>query len=324
MAKAIYCDCGLVCRGDSDEDLLRAAEEHLREEHPGLADRVRRQDLLAMAVEVPPSEEAAEAVEPDEPLVLRRDGSIVTLLLNRPTSRNALSLDLIERLRSALTTIAGDAAVRAVVLAATGRVFCSGHDLNAMRGADEAMARELFEADVALMRRLRRTPQPVVACVQGPATAAGCHLVAACDLAIASSKATFAVPGPVVGLVGATAMVELARLLGRHRAMQLLLSGAPVSAETALGWGLVNAVVPPEELPAAAHALASSVSSGAPETTALAKRALDDALEGSVDEAYDRAAELTWRTVPGPDAQEGISAFLDKRRPVWRPGDFRP
>jgi hypothetical protein len=164
---------------------------------------------------------------------------------------------------------------------------------------------------------VRDLPKPVVARVEGPATAAGCHLVAACDLAVASAAATFAVPGPVTGLVGTTAMVEVGRLIGRRRAMQMVLTGAPISAATALEWGLVNAVVPARDLAAAALALARSASAGAPLATALAKRGLHEALDRPVEQAYADAVDLTVRTVPGAEAQEGIAAFLEKRRAAW-------
>jgi len=318
VSKAIYCDCGLVCRGDSDEEQLREAERHLLEEHPGLAGRVRQRDLLAMAVEVSPEPAADIADEAEGPLVVRRSGAIATLILNRPARRNALSLDLIGRLRDELSALASDSAVRAVVIAGTGPAFCSGHDLGELRGSDQSAARELFEADSALMQGLHQMPQPVVARVHGPASAGGCHLVAACDLAVASPHATFAVPGPVLGLVGTTAMVEVARVIGRRRAMQMLLTGAPISAETALAWGLVNAVVPAADLLVAARAMAMSASAGAPEAAAVAKRALYDNLDLPLADAYDHASELTWRSVPGVEAQEGVSAFLDKRDPDWR------
>ncbi len=318
MSKAIYCDCGLVCRGETDEELLREAERHLREEHPGLAGRVRQHDLLAMAVEVSPDPPEDVPGEADGPLVLRHAGAIATVILNRPARRNALSLDLIGRLRQELAALAADDRVRVVIVAGTGTAFCSGHDLGELRGSDEAAARELFDADSALMQDLHRMPQPVIARVHGPASAGGCHLVAACDLAIASPLATFAVPGPVLGLVGTTAMTEVARVVGRRRAMQMLLTGAPISAETALAWGLVNAVVPAAELVVASHAMAATVSTGAPRTVAVAKRALYDNLDLSLPAAYEHASELTWRGVPGVEAQEGIAAFLDKRGPAWR------
>lgn len=325
MTKAIYCDCGLVCRGDSDEELLREAERHLREDHPALAGGVRRSDLLAMAVEVEADASEDDAVEDelaaeDEPLAVRRDGAVVTLLLNRPGSRNALSLELMRRLSDELRAVADDPAVRAIILGAAGPAFSSGHDLRELRAADEETARTLFTADAEVMRAVRDAPQPVVARVQGPATAAGCHLVAAADLAVASAAATFAVPGPVMGLVGATAMVEVARLIGRRRATQMLLSGAPITADTALDWGLVNAVVPSAELAAAARAMALAASAGAPDTTAAAKRGLHDVLGVPLDEAYSLAVELTVSTVPGDEAQEGIAAFFEKRPPVWRRG----
>lgn len=323
MTKAIYCDCGLICRGDSDEELLRAAEQHLRDEHPALARRVRGSDLLAMAVEIAPEPADDAPSEADGPLAVRREGPVVTLVLNRPRTRNALSLDLIERLTAALRALADDVDARAVVIAGAGPAFCSGHDLRELHGAQEADVRTLFEADTELMRTVRELPRPVVARVQGPAAAAGCQLVAACDLAVASTQATFAVPGPVMGLVGTTAMVEVARLVGPRRAMQMLLTGAPVSATTALDWGLVNAVVAPRELAAAARAMALSTSAGAPATTALAKRGLHDVLEAPVGTAYARAVELTVRSMTGEEAQEGIAAFLGKRPPDWRPGAGR-
>lgn len=317
MSKAIYCDCGLVCRGDSDEELLREADRHLRDKHPGLAGRVRPEDLLAMAVEVAPPA-APEDLEPTErPVAVQRSGAIATVILNRPERRNALSLALIARLRDELSAIGADPGVRAVIIAGAGPVFCSGHDLTEMRGSDEAAARDLFEADAALMQDLHSLPQPVIARVHGPASAGGCHLVAACDLAIASTAATFAVPGPALGLVGTTAMVEVARVIGRQRAMRMLLTGAPISAHTALSWGLVGEVVPADQLVAASLAMAAAASSGAPGTVAIAKRALYTNLDLGLPEAYQHASELTWRTVTCAEAQEGIAAFLDKRRPVW-------
>jgi enoyl-CoA hydratase/carnithine racemase len=324
VSKAIYCDCGLVCRGDSDEELLREAERHLRDEHPGLAGAVSRRDLLAMAVEVP-AEPPGEDPDPSEgPVVVRRAESIATVVLNRPERRNALSLDVIGRLRSALEALGADRGVRAIVVAGAGPAFCSGHDLAEMRGRDEAFYRELFEADSELMRTLHFLPQPVVARVHGVASAGGCHLVAACDLAVATTEARFAVPGPGLGLVGTTAMVEVARLVGRRRALQMLLSGAPISAETALAWGLVNAVVPARDLAAAAHAMARAASSGGRATTALAKRAAYENLDLPLPDAYVHASEVTWRSLPGPEAQEGIASFLEKRPPRWRAEGSEP
>lgn len=320
MTKAIYCDCGLVCRGESDEELLREAERHLRDDHPALSGTVAPADLLAMAVEVP-SETAASDPDPSEgPVVVRRTGRTATVVLNRPERRNALSLDMLHRLRGVLADIAADAGVRAVVVAGAGPAFCSGHDLHEMRGRDEQYYRELFTADGELMRALHALPQPVVARVHGAATAGGCHLVAACDLAVASPDASFAVPGPAMGLVGTTAMVEVARLVGRRRALQMLLTGAAITAETALAWGLVNAVAPRDELDAAAHAMARAASAGGPATADLAKRALYENLDLPLPAAYAHAERATWQSLPGPEAQEGIGAFLDKRRADWEAG----
>ncbi len=323
MAKAIYCDCGLVCRGDSDDELLQAAQRHLRDEHPALAGRVRAEDLLAMAVEVAPPAPAQEVAAPSgRPLDVARDGPTAVVTLNRPERRNALSSELIDLLRREVGALGRDPAVTSVVIAGAGPAFCSGHDLEELRDCDEASARELFEADADLIRRLRSLPQPVVARVHGAAWAGGCHLAAACDLVIASPAATFAVPGPALGLPGTTAMVELARVVGRQRAMWMLLTGSPVAAETALAWGLVSRVVPAEELGAASVALARSVSAGAPGAVATGKRWIHESLDLDLDEACRRASELMWRAVPGPEAQEGIAAFLDKRPPSWpaRPG----
>jgi enoyl-CoA hydratase/carnithine racemase len=318
MSRAIYCDCGLVCRGDSDEELLREANRHLRDKHPELRGRVRPEDLLAMAVDVAPA--ATEDPEPTErPLAVGRHGAVATLTLNRPERRNALSLELIARLREELGAIAVDPGVRAVILGGAGTAFCAGHDLTELHGADEEAARALFEADAALMQDLHALPQPVVARVHGPASAGGCHLVAACDLAIASPAATFAVPGPALGIVGTTAMVEVARVIGRQRAMRMLLTGAPIPARTALEWGLVAEVVAAAELVPASFAMAAAASSGAPGTVALAKRALYRNLDLGLAEAYGHATELTWRTITGAEAQEGIGAFLERRRPAWPP-----
>jgi enoyl-CoA hydratase/carnithine racemase len=317
VSKAIYCDCGLVCRGDSDEELLREAERHLRDEHPALAGRVQRRDLLAMAVEVVSDPAASDPDPSDGPVVVRRAGRLATVVLNRPARRNALSLEVLRRLRVELEALGADREVRAIIVAGAGPAFCAGHDLGEMRGRDEPAYRELFEADSELMQALRGLSQTVIARVHGAAIAGGCHLVAACDLAVASSEASFAVPGPSLGLVGTTAMVEVARVVGRRRALQMLLTGASIPAETALAWGLVNAVVPAGELDVATHALAAAVSSGGPGTTALAKRALYENLDLALPDAYAHATEVTWRSLPGAEAQEGIAAFLEKRRADW-------
>jgi enoyl-CoA hydratase/carnithine racemase len=314
VPRAIYCDCGLICRGDSDDELLAAAERHLREEHPALAGRVSPADLLAMSVEVDAPNVPAEAPPGDSPVAVSRDAGVATVVINRPERRNALSLAVIRSLAGVLQDLGRDPGVRAIVLAGAGSAFCSGHDLTEMRGMAESEARILFEADEMLMSGLRALGRPTVARVQGPASGAGCHIVAACDLAVAAPGATFAVPGPVLGLPGATAMVEVARLIGRRRAMHMVLTGSAVTAETALAWGLVNAVVPAPELGAAAQATAVAASRGAPAAVTAAKRALDEA---SLADARRAATEVSWRAVGSAEAQEGIAAFLDRRPPSW-------
>src|SRR3954447_5031439 len=184
-------------------------------------------------------------------LEVERDGGVVRLTLNRPGRRNALSRSLLGRLEEELAALALDKAARVVVLAARGPVFCSGHDLGEMTGRTEAEYRDIFETCTRVMLQLRRLPQPVIARVQGVATAAGCQLVAACDLAVAAEGATFATPGVKIGLFCTTPMVPLVRVVGPRPALEMLLTGWPITAERALALGLVNRVVPAGDLDAA-------------------------------------------------------------------------
>ena len=250
-------------------------------------------------------------------VLVERDGPVVTVVLDRPARRNALSLALMESLTAELGAVAADPGARAVVLGATGPVFSSGHDLREIADADPAGHARIFEACSELMLTIHRMPQPVVARVQGVATAAGCQLVAACDLAVASESALFATPGVRIGLFCTTPMVEVARVVGRTRAMEMLLTGDPIDAATALSWGLVNRVVPPAELEAAAGALARRVASASGETLAIGKPAVAENLDLPLDEAYRHAAAVMTRNAASADAAEGIAAFLGKREPVW-------
>jgi enoyl-CoA hydratase/carnithine racemase len=252
-----------------------------------------------------------------DPLLLVRDGPVATLVLNRPERRNPLSLALMRELTAALGEIAADAGVRAVVLGAVGPAFCAGHDLRELIGREEADYVEVFDACSELMLTLHRIPQPVVARVQGIATAAGCQLVAACDLAVAAEGARFATPGVRIGLFCTTPMVEVARAVGRKRAMELLLTGDPIDAETARDWGLVNRVVPAERLDEEAEALAARVAQASGLALGMGKRAFYDNLDPDADESYRRASAVMCANALARDAQEGISAFLEKRRPVW-------
>ena len=255
-----------------------------------------------------------------DPLLVDRDGAVVTLTLNRPERRNALSTDLMLELTERLRETAADDGVRAVVLGAAGPVFCSGHDLREMQGRGEADYERIFGTCSELMMTVHRIPQPVVARVQGMATAAGCQLVAACDLAVASETARFATPGVRLGLFCTTPMVEVARNVGRKRALELLLTGEPIDAATAADWGLVNRVVPGERLDEEAAALAARIAAASGLTLGIGKRAFYDNLEPGAEAAYDHASAVMCANALARDAQEGIDAFLEKRQPVWTGG----
>ncbi len=251
-------------------------------------------------------------------LLYEVEAAIAVLTLNRPERRNALSLELMRELTAALERAAGDNGVRAVILAAAGPVFCSGHDLNELRNADLHQCRRIFRECVRLMQALRQTPQPVIAEVQGVATAAGCQLVAACDLAVASEDARFATPGVKIGLFCSTPMVALTRKIAPRRAFEMLVTGEMIDAHTALAWGLVNRVAPAGALRAETLGLAARIVEASPLVLALGKQAFYRQLELDEAEAYDYTAELMALNTLTEDAQEGIAAFLEKRRPEWR------
>ena len=248
-----------------------------------------------------------------EPVLVTRDGSVMTVTLNRPERRNPLSLEMIGALRAAI----GDADAAVIVIAATGPAFSAGHDLREMSARDPAFYSELFGACGDLRLAIHGLPQPVIACVQGIATAAGCQLVAACDLAIASDTARFATPGVRVGLFCTTPMVEVARVVGRKRAMQMLLTGEPIDADTAAAWGLVNEVVPPGRLAERTHRLATQIATASPLVLATGKRAFYENLEPGLSDAYDDAGRIMAASAGYDDAQEGFAAFLEKRPATW-------
>lgn len=249
-------------------------------------------------------------------VLLARDGAVATLTLNDGERRNPLSLALMDELIRRLDAIDADEEIRAVILAARGPAFCAGHDLSEMVGRDGDFYERLFATCGALMMRIHRIRQPVVACVEGIATAAGCQLVSACDLAVASEAARFATPGVRIGLFCSTPLTEVARDVGRKRAMEMLLVGEPIDAATAREWGLVNHVVPPGELEGAAAALAARVADASAIALGIGKRAFYDSL-GMTDELYAIASAAMCRNMAADDAQEGISAFLEKRAPTW-------
>jgi len=241
----------------------------------------------------------------------------VVITLNRPETRNALSTPLMEELTSELERQSARPECRVIVLAAKGPAFSAGHDLKELidRTLDEERA--IFDTCTRMMDTIQRVPQPVIAAVQGIATAAGCQLVATCDLAIASSEARFATPGVKIGLFCSTPMVAVSRNIGRKRALEMLLTGKPISAQTAAEWGLVNRVVPPEQLEAAILELAGQVASSSPLTVKIGKHAFYDQIGKEQDEAYEVMGEVMSKNAMTSDAQEGMSAFLEKREPTW-------
>jgi enoyl-CoA hydratase/carnithine racemase len=252
-----------------------------------------------------------------ESILEAREDAIAVVTLNRPKRRNALSLGLMLELIDWLDAIRRDASIRAVIVNAAGPVFSSGHDLSEMTGGTVNEYRRLFDVCSELMTKIQSIPQPVIAEVQGVATAAGCQLVATCDLAIASEQAGFATPGVKIGLFCTTPMVALTRAIGRKRAMEMLLTGRLVDARTAADWGLVNAVAPAEALPAATRELAARIASASSFTVGLGKQAFYAQIDLDQPRAYAYAKEVMSMNSLAADAQEGITAFLEKRVPCW-------
>ena len=251
-------------------------------------------------------------------LLMEAEAGVVRLTLNRPERRNALSEAMLTELGLALERIAADRIARVVVLAAAGSVFCSGHDLAEMAGRPEADYQTLFARCSRVMQQIRQLPQPVIARVHGLATAAGCQLVATCDLAVATSEAKFATPGVKIGLFCTTPMVPLVRAVPPKVAMEMLLTGSPITAERALAVGLVNRVVPADQLDASIKELTDAIVSSSAATLRLGKRAFYDQLALDESTAYDRATCVMVENAVQYDAQEGITAFLQKRPPRWK------
>jgi enoyl-CoA hydratase/carnithine racemase len=252
-------------------------------------------------------------------LNIESQAGVVRLTLNRPERRNALSEAMLTDLEAAFTQIAVDRAARVVVLAAVGKVFCSGHDLGEMTGRAQDEYATLFSRCSRVMQQIRHLPQPVIARVQGLATAAGCQLVATCDLAVAATEARFATPGVKIGLFCTTPMVPLVRAVPPKVAMEMLLTGIPITADRALAAGLVNRVVPGDQLDAAIGELTDAILASSPAILGLGKRAFYDQLALDEPAAYERATCLMTENAVLHDAQEGISAFLQKRPPRWSP-----
>ena len=251
-------------------------------------------------------------------LVVRRDGAAATVMLNRPERRNALSLELMEELIEVFGQLGPERDLRAIVVEGAGPVFSSGHDLSEMIGRDPGFYEHLFDVCTVTMETVHRLPQPVIAKVHGVATAAGCQLVASCDLVVAAADARFATPGVKIGLFCSTPMVPLTRAVGRKRALQMLLTGDPIDARTAADWGLVNLVVPADELDAAVAALVEKIARSSPLTVGIGKEAFYGQVDLDEHGAYELTRRVMSQNAEAGDAQEGMSAFLEKRPPVWR------
>jgi len=251
-------------------------------------------------------------------LLVTADGSAARIVLNRPEKRNALSLELMEEMIVALREVSTRAGVRAIVVEGAGPAFSAGHDLSEMIDRDRAFFDRLFDVCTVMMQTIHELPQPVIAKVHGIATAAGCQLVAACDLAVAAEGTRFATPGVKIGLFCSTPMVPVSRAVGRKRALQMLLTGDPIDAATALEWGLVNDVVPPEELESTVEALVEAITRSSAYTVGIGKRAFYSQVDRTEDAAYERCAPVMAENALAHDAQEGMAAFLEKRAPVWR------
>ena len=268
--------------------------------------------------------QTARAATPPSPVLLRENiGGIAILTLNRPAARNSLCEALIADLHAALDAIHHDAGVRAVVIAANGPAFSSGHDLKELtaRRADADRGRGYFAQMMsrcsAMMQAVIGLPKPVIAAVQGIATAAGCQLVASCDLAVASQDATFATPGVDIGLFCSTPMVALSRNVGRKKALEMLLTGEALDAHEACAAGLVNRVVPATELEAQTHALAERIAEASPNVVGIGKQAFYRQADLPQTEAYALTEQVMTENALAADAQEGICAFLEKRKPRW-------
>jgi enoyl-CoA hydratase/carnithine racemase len=268
---------------------------------------------------------AARSSEATAPVLVReRVNDIAVLMLNRPQARNSLSEALLAELSAAFADIAHDKTVRAVVLAANGPAFCAGHDLKELtaRRSDADGGRSYFRHIMttcsAMMQQIVNLPQPVVAAVQGVASAAGCQLVASCDLAVASAAAKFATPGVDIGLFCSTPMVALSRNVARKHAMEMLLTGEMVEAEQAVRIGLINRVVPPGEERTSAIALAKKIAAKSSYVLKIGKQAYYRQAELGLADAYHYASEVMTENMMARDAEEGICAFIEKRDPTWK------
>lgn len=265
----------------------------------------------------------ARAAASDDLILEERRGAVAILTLNRPPARNALSLAMIAALHGAIERMSRDESVSVVILAAAGPAFCAGHDLKeltAHRDDDDrgrAFFAETMRACAAMMQAIVHCPKPVIAAVHATATAAGCQLVATCDLAVAADSAAFATPGVSIGLFCSSPMVALSRNVPRKQAMEMLLLGEMLEAGAARDYGLVNRVVPADHVMHEAMSMAETIASKSPLTVAIGKEAFYRQLELDLSGAYDYAADVMVRNMLARDAEEGINAFIEKRPPRW-------
>ena len=250
-------------------------------------------------------------------VILEEEEGLATVTMNRGEKRNPLSLAMMTALIDVFEKLGARREVRAIILAGAGPAFSAGHDLSEMRGRDLKFYRAEFDLCAHLMQTVQRIAQPVIARVHGIATAAGCQLVATCDLALASANAKFATPGVKIGLFCSTPMVALSRAIGRKRAMEMLLSGQPIDADTAAEWGLINRVVAESELVAETRKLAMLIADASSLTVGIGKQAFYAQIDQPQADAYEHTKEVMSQNAMAADAQEGIGAFLEKRKPVW-------
>lgn len=261
----------------------------------------------------------------NEGVLLRKDqGPIAVLTMNRPKARNSLSIELTEAILEQFAGFAESSTIKAVVIAGNGPIFCAGHDIRELEqhrtdeDGGEAYFKTSFAASSSLMRAIIGSPKPVIAAVEGTATAAGCQLVATCDIAVAGEEAEFCTPGVHIGLFCSTPAVAVARNIGRKRAMEMLLLGEMIAAQDALQFGLVNRVVPRSEVLSVALELAEKIASKSAAAIAMGKKTFYEQVDAPLGEAYDTAGWAMAKNMMLQDAQEGLSAFLEKRQPQWR------
>jgi enoyl-CoA hydratase/carnithine racemase len=253
-----------------------------------------------------------------ECLTFAEEGPVGVIALNRPEKRNALSLELLQELRHLLTTIGSSNHVRVVIIRGEGKVFCAGHDISQLVGHEVSFYNAIFDTCVDVMEKIQRLPQPVIAQVHGVATAAGCQLVAACDLAVAEEGTRFGTPGVKIGLFCTTPAVPLVRAVGRKRALDMLLTGRMISAHEAEQYGLINRVVSADQLAQETMVWAQKISEASPVILDIGKQAFYTQVNLADSQAYDFAKEVIVNNLFTEDAKEGLSAFLEKREPEWK------